>query len=316
MSDVSAVTSHFSTANEGFLTTLGSSILAGASTVPLTSTSGLTNGKVFVGIIEPSLSREQTFAGIVDTGGSQLTGVIWTRGTNANHSAGVTIVDYVTGTAHNMMTKGMLVGHNQDGTHQSALPLTSPRITTSIDDANGNEVLKISATASAVNEFTFTNAATGNAPQLSATGGDTNIDAKITPKGTGRVVLAGAGAPAYNAVATDQTTTSTSYTDLSTTGPAVTVTIGTSGLALAVWGAGLYTTAARKSMSIAVSGATTTAASDTYRIIKDDATFTTTQSRSFLFTGLTAGSTTFTAKYNIASGTGNFFDRWLTVIPL
>ena len=31
----------------------------------------------------------------------------------------------------------------------------------------------------------------GNAPELSATGGDSNIDINITPKGTGDVVLAG-----------------------------------------------------------------------------------------------------------------------------
>lgn len=128
MSDVSAVTNHFSTAHEGFLTTLGSSILSGAATVPLTSTSGLTNGNIFVGIIEPGLTREQTFTGVIDTGGSQITGVKWTRGTNADHSAGVTIVDYVTGTGHNMLTKGMLVAHNQDGTHKTSLVLVTPKV--------------------------------------------------------------------------------------------------------------------------------------------------------------------------------------------
>ena len=68
--------------------------------------------------------------------------------------------------------------------------LTSP-IINEIDDANSNEQIKFTATASAVNEFTVTNAATGNAPEISATGGDTNIDLKITPKGTGKVVLDG-----------------------------------------------------------------------------------------------------------------------------
>lgn len=185
MSNVSSVTSHFATANEGFLTTLGSSILAGAVTMSLTSTTGLTNGSVFVGIIEPGLSREQTFTGIVDTGGSQLTGVVWTRGTNVDHTGGVTIVDYVTGTDHNMMAKGILVAHNQDGTHKTSIALTTPKITTSINDANGNEVIKTPATSSAVNEITVTNAATGNAPRIAATGGDTNLNLKIAAKGTG-----------------------------------------------------------------------------------------------------------------------------------
>lgn len=56
-------------------------------------------------------------------------------------------------------------------------------------DTNGNELLKVSATASAVNEVTLTNAATGNNPVLSATGGDTNIGITLTPKGTGGVVF-------------------------------------------------------------------------------------------------------------------------------
>ena len=65
-------------------------------------------------------------------------------------------------------------------------------------DTNGNELLKVTATASAVNELTLANAAAGGAPVLSATGGDTNIGITITPKGTGGVVFpAGAvGTPA------------------------------------------------------------------------------------------------------------------------
>jgi hypothetical protein len=65
-------------------------------------------------------------------------------------------------------------------------------------DTNGNELLKLTATASAVNELTLANAATGGAPAFSATGGDTNIGIALTPKGTGGVVFpAGAvGTPA------------------------------------------------------------------------------------------------------------------------
>lgn len=120
MSNVAGVTSHFRTANEGFVTTTSNSILAGAATVPLTGVSGLTSGTVFVGVIEPGLAKQQVFTGIVDTTGSQITGVVWTEGTNVPHSAGVTIVDYVTGTGENMRTKGMLVSHNQDGSLKAA----------------------------------------------------------------------------------------------------------------------------------------------------------------------------------------------------
>ena len=56
-------------------------------------------------------------------------------------------------------------------------------------DTNGNELLKVTATTSAVNEVTLANAATGGNPVLSATGGDTNIGITLTPKGTGGVVF-------------------------------------------------------------------------------------------------------------------------------
>lgn len=116
-SDVSSVTNHFPTVNEGFITTVaGSSVSAGAASVQLASVSGLDNGSVFVGIIEPGQANQQVFTGTVDTTGSQITDVAWTRGTNVVHPVGATVVDYVTGTAINMITKGILVHANQDGT--------------------------------------------------------------------------------------------------------------------------------------------------------------------------------------------------------
>ena len=54
-----------------------------------------------------------------------------------------------------------------------------------IRDENGNEQLQFQTTASAVNHFDITNAATGNSPTLSAVGGDTNIALVLVPKGTG-----------------------------------------------------------------------------------------------------------------------------------
>lgn len=62
--------------------------------------------------------------------------------------------------------------------------LTSPKIN-EILDSNGNEELKFTTTASAVNELTVGNAATGNKPGISASGGDTNIGIDMLPKGTG-----------------------------------------------------------------------------------------------------------------------------------
>ena len=67
--------------------------------------------------------------------------------------------------------------------------LTSPKIGTSILDTNGNELFKLTATSSAVNEITYNNAATGNKPTLTASGDDSNIGISIQPKGTGTVTI-------------------------------------------------------------------------------------------------------------------------------
>ncbi len=67
--------------------------------------------------------------------------------------------------------------------------LVDPQIQNSLKDINGNEFVKISATGSAVNEITLANAAIGNAPEISATGDDTNIDLKFNPKGSGNLIL-------------------------------------------------------------------------------------------------------------------------------
>jgi hypothetical protein len=56
-------------------------------------------------------------------------------------------------------------------------------------DSNGNESIRLTATASAVNEITVVNAATGNSPSISATGGNTDININLTPKGAGVVVV-------------------------------------------------------------------------------------------------------------------------------
>lgn len=63
--------------------------------------------------------------------------------------------------------------------------LTSPRVGTTIADTNGNEVIDVTATASAVNQLGVVNSATGNAVQIQTAGGDTNISLNVVPKGTG-----------------------------------------------------------------------------------------------------------------------------------
>lgn len=127
-------------------------------------------------------------------------------------------------------------------------------------------------------------------------------------------------------VNTMQTTTSTSYTNLSTVGPQVTVTTGTA--ALVLYSAGMANTSADTQMavSVAVSGATTVAESDTWAIITDGVAAWGNPNEPAdqhnrrgcvkLFTGLTAGSNTFTMKYKVSGGTGRFRYRELIVYPL
>lgn len=69
--------------------------------------------------------------------------------------------------------------------------ITTPRVITAINDTNGNELLKVTATASAVNEITIANQATGNSPSFGATGDDANITLVLNGKGTSGAALQG-----------------------------------------------------------------------------------------------------------------------------
>ena len=64
-----------------------------------------------------------------------------------------------------------------------------------IADENSNEQIIFQTTSSAVNQIDVTNAATGNAPSIQATGDDSNIDLKVGPKGTGNIEILGATNP-------------------------------------------------------------------------------------------------------------------------
>jgi hypothetical protein len=69
------------------------------------------------------------------------------------------------------------------------------------------ELVKFAETASAVNEITVTNSATGNAPEIASSGDDTNIDLKLTPKGTGKLNLDGIKFPNADGTAGQALTT-------------------------------------------------------------------------------------------------------------
>lgn len=126
-------------------------------------------------------------------------------------------------------------------------------------------------------------------------------------------------------VATSETTTSTSYTNLTTTTDGVTVTIGVNGIALIAIQSFISnnTSSAKSYVSVDVSGASTIAATDTTAIYYQvfSAGSETQASDIFMLTGLTAGSTVFKMKYRVdtgggGSGTGTFKNRRIAVIPL
>jgi hypothetical protein len=84
----------------------------------------------------------------------------------------------------------------------TSMPLTTPKITTGINDANGNSMLAFTATASAVDGFTFTNAATANPATvtMAATGSDSNIKLALNAKGTSPVTITSGNTGASDAL--------------------------------------------------------------------------------------------------------------------
>lgn len=140
--------------------------------------------------------------------------------------------------------------------------------------------------------------------------------ASLTILGNDIVDLDARTQPASAGVATSQTTTSTSYTDLATVGPAVTLLTGTAALVIVTAEVDTTGGGVVPRMGFAVSGASTVAATDTWGLKVDAAAACLIQaSFAVLVTGLTPGVNTFTAKYRVGSGTGTFLNRGITVWP-
>jgi len=162
-----------------------------------------------------------------------------------------------------------------------------------------------------------------------------NTNTRLGIGSTGQILTVANGVPSWataaasvptngqNQVLTSQSTTSTSFTDL-TTSQAVTVTTGTR--ALVILSAVITTPSpadlARCRMGFAISGATTVAASNDYNLCfqgnNANAYFDYGGvSNSFIVTGLTAGSNTFTAKFLSSTGSAaTFEDRRIAVIDM
>lgn len=143
---------------------------------------------------------------------------------------------------------------------------------------------------------------------------ETDTALVFAPDGTGHVQAraeSGGSLPhAYAEVGTDQSTSSASFTDLATAGPDVTLTVNTK--VKVTFSAMIYTADGGR-MAVDVSGTTTVAPSDSHAMTVYDASGFET-SRVIYFSGLTPGSTTFTAKYKrLDAGTAHFLNREILV---
>jgi hypothetical protein len=116
-------------------------------------------------------------------------------------------------------------------------------------------------------------------------------------------------------VATQESTTTNTYTNLTTNGPAVTITTGTKALVIISSELANSGSTNESYVSYAVSGATTIAATDA-NCIKHTNALGERQSSAQRLSTLTAGSNTFTMKYRVNTGTGYFSNREIIVINL
>jgi hypothetical protein len=163
------------------------------------TTASVVNGIDFVGTITGTRAR------LVATGDTNIGISIRAKGTAAGATTviedgsgnEILIADIATASAVNEVTVTNAATSNRpriaaSGETNVGLALrpkgTGAGASVVLEDGSGNEVLICGvATASAVNELTVTNAATGTGPTLSVTGGDTHIDLNLTPKGDGLV---------------------------------------------------------------------------------------------------------------------------------
>ena len=156
--------------------------ITGNRTVTITTASGVKN-KVYVirnsttgAFTVTVLVQGQT--GVTFSATDKGTKILYLNGTDVvDSNIGKLSNDFAPTLAANLSTnsKNIIVGN-----------------TYGIIDENANEQIKFSTTASATNEITIANAAAGNSPVISATGGDTNVGITLTPKGDlGRITANG-----------------------------------------------------------------------------------------------------------------------------
>ena len=160
-----------------------------------------------------------------------------------------------------------------------------------------------------------------------------NTPARLGIGSSGQVLTVASGIPSWAAAAasipanavdiidTSETTTSTTFTDLATVGPSVTLTTGTKALVTITSYIHNSTNSTENFIGFAVSGATTIAADSTRCLFLSNTSTGNGRpelrySYSYILTGLTAGSNTFTLKYRCSSGTLRAQNRIISVVDM
>jgi hypothetical protein len=144
--------------------------------------------------------------------------------------------------------------------------------------------------------------------------------ARIGGAGVDPAAAAGGGnAVVASGVATSETTASTAYIDLTTAGPSVTLTTGTTALVFLSARTSSNQAANENFVAVAVSGATTLAAADANGgciEAHDTDPLSMVVTKVVYLTGLTAGVNTFKMQYRVSGGTGTYAARAIGVVAL
>jgi hypothetical protein len=202
--------------------------------VPLITTTGFTgtnfyNLNVQTGTLTGTLSTAyQLYIAAAPTATTHYG--IYQAGTDANVLSGSLQVPAFTATGTTTLatsltgslqaSSGVVSAIANTGTGNNVLA-TSPTIVTpviaQINDSNSNATLKLLSIASAVNQVSIENGATGNPPHIYSTGSDTNIGLHLQAKGTGYVNVQGSvDATKRLAFNPDNASTTGTYTLLQT----------------------------------------------------------------------------------------------------
>jgi hypothetical protein len=251
-------------------------------------------------------SGQTTFSG-VDSNGNTLS---YTVGNIQVYLNGVLLVN----TAEYTATSGTSIVLGTGAVTGDSLTVTSLGAFTVSSD-----IPKSTLTA----KGSIVTATAGSTPaNLSVGANDTVLTADSTTATGIKWATPASASPASDSatVATYQGTTSTSYTDLATSGPAITITTGTKALVIISSRIVHGTAGATGFVGVDVSGSTTISASDTtcLNLQSDYPNGYVTAQMSYVnrLTTLTAGSNTFTLKYKTSTGTCNFSNRQIIVIDL